>query len=697
METDFWNTPIAYLKSVGPKRAEILAAELEIRVYDDLLHYFPKKYVDRSRVMPIRELRDGDTATIIGRLGRMEMIQSTKSPRLTTTLRDATGYVELTWFQAARHTATKYKEGDEVLCFGRVSTFRDKKQIAHPELEPLPTDPTEALNILPFYGTTEKMKRAYMDSRGMRRMVKQLLEHADKIPENLPAGVLREYRLMSRAEALKNIHFPANFQHLYDARRRLKFEELFFFELVMARRKALFARSRPAPAFVKVGEHFNNFYHRHLPFPLTNAQKRVIREIRADLAKTVQMNRLVQGDVGSGKTIVALFSMLLAVDNGYQAALMAPTEILAEQHYANLSRYLEPLNIRVALIAGSQTKKLRRSAVYGLAAGITHVAVGTHALVEDSVQFYNLGLTIIDEQHKFGVRQRAGLWLKGKDILPHNMMMTATPIPRTLAMTLYGDADVSIIDELPPGRKPVKTEVYSESQRLTVIGFIQKQIAAGRQAYIVYPLVAESSKLDLLAAEQGHEAWQRALPNVRIGIVHGKMKPEAKDVEMKLFKEGVTKILVSTTVIEVGVDVPNATVMVIENSERFGLSQLHQLRGRVGRGGEQSYCLLMTSKNISQEAQKRLDAMCLTNDGFYISQIDLEIRGPGDFLGTRQSGLPDFRVADVTQDADVIQQAKQAAFALVDADPALKDEQHQNCAHHLARYVEKFKLEELSA
>ncbi len=697
METTIWNTPVAYLKSVGPKRAEVLATDLEISTFDDLLHYFPKKYVDRSRVTPIRDLRDGDLATIIGKLGRMDWVQSLKSPRLTTTIRDATGFVELTWFQAVKHVGSKFKEGDEVVCFGRITSFRDRLQITHPELEPLSDDPAESLSIMPFYGTTEKMKRLFMDSRGLRRTMKQLLEHADKIPEILPASVIHERGLMSRAEAFKNIHFPTSFQHLYEARRRLKFEELFFFELLMAKRKAIFARTRPAPPFVKVGDVFNEFYHKHLPFPLTNAQKRVVREIRNDLAKSVQMNRLVQGDVGSGKTMVALLSMLLAVDNGYQAAMMAPTEILAEQHYVNLSRYLEPLNIRLALVAGSQTKKQRQSAVYGLAAGITHIAVGTHALVEDSVEFFKLGLTIIDEQHKFGVRQRAALWLKGKDLLPHNMMMTATPIPRTLAMTLYGDADVSIIDELPPGRKPVKTEVYAESQRLTVIGFVKKQIAAGRQVYVVYPLVAESSKLDLLAAEQGYEAWQRALPDVPIGIVHGKMKPDAKDFEMKRFKEGATKILVSTTVIEVGVDVPNATVMVIENSERFGLSQLHQLRGRVGRGGEQSFCLLMSSKNVSQEAKKRLEAMCLTNDGFYISQIDLEIRGPGDFLGTRQSGLPDFRIADVTQDGDVIQEAKQSAFALIDADPGLTLDAHRPCAEYLHHYIQKFKLEELSA
>ncbi|MDW8333301.1 MAG: ATP-dependent DNA helicase RecG, partial [Bacteroidia bacterium] len=560
-QAHFWTTSVAFLKSVGAKRAEVLAAELGISTYEDLLHYFPKKYVDRSRVTPIRELRDGDMAAIIGKLGRMEWVQSLKTPRLTTTIRDGTGYVELTWFQAVKHVGSKFKEGDEVVCFGKVSVYRDRLQIVHPELESLSDDPSEALAILPFYATTEKTKRLYMDSRGLRRAVKQLLEHADKIEENLPTSVVGEYGLISRSEAFKNIHFPAGFERLYEARRRLKFEELFFFELAMARRRAILTRSRPAPAFSRVGQTFNEFYHKHLPFPLTNAQKRVIKEIRADLAKNVQMNRLVQGDVGSGKTMVALFSMLLAVDNGYQAALMAPTEILAEQHYVNLSRYLDPLNVRVALISGGRSAKERRAALYGLAAGLTHIAVGTHALIEDSVEFHKLGLTIIDEQHKFGVRQRAALWLKGKDVLPHNMMMTATPIPRTLAMTLYGDADVSIIDELPPGRKPVKTEVYSETQRLTVVGFVKKQIAEGRQAYVVYPLVAESSKLDLLAAEQGYEAWRRALPDVPIGIVHGKMKPEAKDLEMRRFKEGTTKILVSTTVIEVGVDVPNATVM----------------------------------------------------------------------------------------------------------------------------------------
>jgi ATP-dependent DNA helicase RecG len=701
-ESDFWKTDITYLKGIGPKRAEILKAEADISTYEDLLYYFPRKYVDKTRVTPIGQVfQEGLAVTLIGKLGLFEMLQGKTQKRLTTTLRDKSGFIVLTWFQGLNWVAKKFKEGDEVVVYGKVTYFNGQAQMSHPEIELL-RDDNEAINVMsitPTYPLTEKLRLIGLDSRGLRHQIHQLLElHGNKITESLPESLLKEQHLIGRAQALRIIHFPPNFAQLEEAKKRLKFEELFFFEVIMARRKQLLASERQARPFLKVGDLFNDFYQNHLPFELTNAQKRVIKEIRSDLGKNVQMNRLVQGDVGSGKTIVAIMCMLLAIDNGFQVAMMAPTEILAEQHFQNAYRLLSPLGLQVDMIVGKIKTKTRKRVQEDLLAGRTNILIGTHALIEPTVQFHNLGLVIVDEQHKFGVLQRAALWNKCPEpYVPHNLAMTATPIPRTLAMTVYGDVEISTIDELPPGRKEIKTLVKSDALRLEVFGFMEQQLKLGRQIYVVYPLVEESQKMDLLAVEAGYEAMCRKFPNYRIGIVHGKMKPEAKEFEMMRFKNKETHILVATTVIEVGVDVPNATVMVIENAERFGLSQLHQLRGRVGRGGEQSYAILMTSKNVSFPAQKRLEAMTQTTDGFIIAQIDLELRGPGDFLGTRQSGLPDFKVANILTDQLILSQAQAAAFSLIAQDPDLSKPEHTTIRKFFLDFITKHNLQDMVA
>lgn len=698
----YWERDVAYLRGVGPKRATLLREALEVHTFKDLAMLFPRKYVDRSQVTKIKDvtyLNEGQFVTLVGKLGKFDAPPGGKVTRLVSTLRDETGWAELTWFQGARYVASKFKEGEEVVIFGRVGFFQQKLQFTHPEIESLRDgeDTLDALKIVPFYSSTEALKKQGLDARGLRRLTHALIAGADEpFPEILTPEILTEYRLPNRPFALANIHFPQDFPQLEQAKRRFKFEEFFFFELIMARRKTFLQPQRGARPFTRVGELFNEFYANHLPFTLTGAQKRVVKEIRHDLAKPIQMNRLVQGDVGSGKTMVAVLAMLLALDNGYQALLMAPTEILAEQHFHNIYRYLSPLNVSIELVVGAQRKKLRNSIIYNLVTGTSKIAVGTHALLEESIQFQNLGLTIIDEQHKFGVLQRARLWSKAP-VYPHNLAMTATPIPRTLGLTLYGDVDLSIIDELPPGRKPVKTVVKSQANRLEVNGFVAKQLALGRQIYIVYPLVEESAKLDLAAVTEGYESTCRAFPNARVGIVHGKMKPDAKEFEMQRFKKGETHILVSTTVIEVGVDVPNASVMVIENAERFGLSQLHQLRGRVGRGAEQSFTILVASHKLSKEARRRLDAMTMTNDGFKISEIDLEIRGPGDFMGTRQSGLPEFRIANIATDGAILEQAKTAAFDLARRDALLQAPECAALKAFFEAYVAQHNLQDLIA
>lgn len=669
-----WNNDITYLKRVGPKRAKILQEECGIFTYADLLNYFPRKYVDRSRTHKIADF-DEETGyvTLVGTIRNIKVIQGRKGRgRLVANFSDGTGSLELTWFQGVKWIQQSLKEGEELAIFGKPARYGPKWTISHPEIDRLKDETTQnTLKIVPFYPSTDKLQRVGLDSRGFRGIMSILLEECQGyIPENLSPTIRQHNGLVGRKEAMLNIHFPQSFQVLRSALNRLKFEEFFFFQLMLALRRQSARTQNRANAFTSIGTYFNTFFDNHIPFELTGAQKRVLKEIRKDLGRPIQMNRLIQGDVGSGKTMVAFMSMLMAKDNGYQSAIMAPTAILAEQHFKKITAYAEPMGLTTALLVGKQRKKQRAAILEGLASGETDIAIGTHALIEDPVQFNKLGLVVIDEQHKFGVAQRARLWRKANPY-PHNMIMTATPIPRTLAMSLYGDMDVSVIDELPPGRQPIKTFVYGESKRLEVLGFLKREIERGRQAYVVYPLVEESKKLDYLAAIKGFELLERYYTGMRVGIVHGRMKPADKEMEMQRFVRNETQILVSTTVIEVGVDVPNSSIMVIENAEKFGLSQLHQLRGRVGRGKEQSYCILMAGQKVSADGRKRLKAMVETTDGFKIAEIDLQLRGPGDFLGTRQSGLPEFRLANIVEDQDILNATRAAAFQLTETDPQL--------------------------
>lgn len=684
----YWDTEISWLKKVGPKRAELLQQEIGVANFRDLLQYVPAKYIDRSRILKVREVTPEDSyISLKGKIYGISMAGA-KGParRLTALFRDETGVMELIWFQGIKYISEQIKEDMEVILHGRPSWFQSRLQMAHPEIEPLSGIAPQG--ILPFYSTTEKMKKAGMDSRGMRQLVLQLKDNIlNNIPENLSAELLKEMQLPGRDQAFYQIHFPDTLAQALNARKRLKFEELFFFQFMLSSQKLLTRPDNKSAPFPKIGELFNRFYAEGLPFTLTEAQKRVLKEIRADLAKPVQMNRLIQGDVGSGKTMVAFLSILIALDNGYQAALMAPTEILADQHYRTISAYAQLLGIQTAILTGKTTAKARKQLIEGLESGAIQILVGTHALLEDYVRFQNLGLTIIDEQHKFGVMQRARLWTKSA-LYPHNMVMTATPIPRTLALTLYGDLDVSVIDELPPGRKPVRTRVAGSSKRMEVYYFLGEQLRLGRQVYFVYPLIAESEKSDLKAAEEAFVSLAESFPAHRVGLVHGRMKPEEKEWMMQDFKGGKIHILVSTTVIEVGVDVPNASVMVIENAERFGLSQLHQLRGRVGRGASQSYCILMVSEKISRDGRERLKTMEETNDGFKISEVDLKLRGPGDFLGTRQSGLPDFKIANIAEDGELLAQARGLAENIVAYDPELMLPEHAEMKAHYRIYFE---------
>lgn len=671
---------ITFLKKVGPLRAEALAQECGIRTYEDLLYYYPRKYVDRSEVTKICHLSgEEQQVSLVGKINRSEIIKSKRGRgRLTAQFGDGSGFVELNWFQGVKWMQKNLPYGVDVAIFGKLTQFGGKFQISHPEIEVLSAakksnSATPSTPIVPFYSSTEKLGRLGLDSRGFRQLVKNLfLEIGPHLQENLSEGMLEYYALISRKEALKCIHFPSDLATLSAAQHRLKFEEFFFFQLMLARKRKVVKSQHPAPPFTLVGDYFNNFFREHLPFELTAAQKRVMKEVRKDLALAVQMNRLIQGDVGSGKTMIAFLTMLLAKDNGFQSAFMAPTAILAEQHVKKLGVFAQKMGLEVDLLVGGQKKKEREEILERLASGKTDITVGTHALIEDHVAFKRLGLVVVDEQHKFGVLQRARLWRKANPF-PHNMVMTATPIPRTLAMTVYGDIDVSVIDELPPGRKPIHTRMAGESKRLEVFGFIRNELLKGRQAYVVYPLVEESEKLDYLAAVKGHELLEQHFHEFRVGIVHGQMKAEDKEMEMQRFVRKETQIMVSTTVIEVGVDVPNATIMVIENAERFGLSQLHQLRGRVGRSTHQSYCVLMMGYKVSREGKARLKAMTDTNDGFKIAEIDLQLRGPGDFLGTRQSGLPEFQLANIAEDQSILQLARQAAFHIVETDPFLDE------------------------
>ena len=689
----FLDTPIEYLKGVGPQRGEVLRSELGITTFGDLLLHFPFRYVDRSQFHMVRDAReDLPHVQLRGVLSEVLTRGEKAGRRLTAKLTDATGTIDLVWFKGIKWLQGSLKAGQEYIVFGRPAEYKGHVNLPHPELELASTwEAGLDAALQPVYSTTEKAAAKGLNSRGLGRLTKALLQHPEyHIPETLSSALVHWLGDVPRVDAFRQAHAPQDQQKLDRARRRLKFEELFFIQLQLLKQKQLVQQKVHGERFVKVGTLVNDLYTKHLPFDLTNAQKRVVKEIRKDMGSGRQMNRLVQGDVGSGKTLVALLSMLIALDNGFQAALMAPTEILAQQHYQTLSRLLKDMPLEVRLLTGSTKGAERRSLLTALRSGHIQILIGTHALLEDPVQFEKLGLVVIDEQHRFGVAQRARLWTKAT-VPPHVLVMTATPIPRTLAMTLYGDLDVSIIDEMPPGRKPVKTVHRFDSSRNAVFGFLEQEIHKGRQVYVVYPLIEESEKSDLKDLTDGFESLTRRfpLPKYAVGIVHGRMTPEVKDYEMERFKKGETSILVSTTVIEVGVDVPNASVMVIENAERFGLSQLHQLRGRVGRGAEQSYCILMSGDKLGPDARTRLQTLVRSNDGFEISEVDLRLRGPGDLMGTQQSGLPTLRIADLVQDVELLQQARAAAQRLLDTDPGLSDPSNAPVAMALAEQMKE--------
>ena len=734
---DILQQDIMYLPGVGPHRKKLLSDELGITTFGDLLEYFPYKYVDRSKFYTVHELTgEMPFVQVIGRILSFESFEmGPRKVRVVAHFSDGTGVMDLVWFNFGKSIMTKYTIGKEYVVFGRPTVFNNRIQIGHPEIEPTP-DPSRAggevdylqgkneedevsslpsrtggvgAGFRPYYTTTEKMKKMGLTSRAMERLTHTLMEKLkEPLPETLPPFILQAHYFMGRDEALRAIHFPQNAKELERARVRLKFEELFFVQLNILRYASYQRHKYHGYVFQRIGDVFNGFYKNNLPFELTGAQKRVMHEIRADLCSGRQMNRLLQGDVGSGKTLVALMSMLIAIDNGCQACIMAPTEILAEQHLQTIKAFLRDMPVRVELLTGIVKGKRRSEILEGLVDGSVHILVGTHAVIEDTVQFHRLGLVVIDEQHRFGVAQRAKLWNKngglgdlsfsklGKSpsnqlslndqttkrpndqLVPHVLVMTATPIPRTLAMTLYGDLDVSVIDELPPGRKPIRTTHVFDSRITWLYDGMRKQIQEGRQIYVVFPLIEESEKIDLKNLEQGFETLKEAFPEFRLSKVHGKMKPADKEAEMARFVKGETQMLVATTVIEVGVNVPNASVMVILDAQRFGLSQLHQLRGRVGRGADQSYCILVTPYKLSEETRKRIDIMCETNDGFRIAEADLKLRGPGDLEGTQQSGMAfDLKIADIARDGQLVQMARDEAQRIIDADPMLEQPQHQ--------------------
>lgn len=687
---DLYSLNIKYLPGVGPKRAELLAQELEIRSFHDLLYYFPYKYIDRSKTYRICEL-DGNMPYIQlkGRIIAYSTHGEGARRRLSATFSDGTGSIELVWFKGIRFVTDKYKTGVEYTLFGKPTLFNGRLNIAHPELDTI--DETDKRYTLQgYYNTTEKMKNAFVNSKALQKMVYNLWESLQgPLDETLPQEIIQAAKVIGLTDAIRNIHFPDSVEALRKAEYRLKFEELFYLQLQILRYTKLRNRKLGGIRFDRIGDNFNNFYHKALPFALTNAQKRVLREIRADVGSGKQMNRLLQGDVGSGKTLVALMSMLMALDNQCQACLMAPTEILATQHYETISQMVAPLGIRVELLTGSTKKKDRTALHEALLTGDIQILIGTHALIEDTVKFANLGMVVIDEQHRFGVEQRARLWKKNS-IPPHILVMTATPIPRTLAMTVYGDLDVSVIDELPPGRKPIQTLLQYDNKRGALYASLRRQMEQGRQVYIVYPLIQESEKSDLRNLEEGYESIREIFPEYEVCMVHGKMKPNEKDREMQRFAQGKARIMVATTVIEVGVNVPNATVMVIENAERFGLSQLHQLRGRVGRGGEQSYCILMTNYKIAQDTRKRLEIMVETTDGFRISEADLQMRGPGDMEGTQQSGIAfNLKIANIAKDGQILQFARDMALSVLEKDDLLALPQNYLLRKELSRLFDK--------
>ncbi len=672
--TDFSQTDIKFLAGVGPKKAEILNKELNVFSVEDLLYYFPYKYIDRSRIYFIHEI-DGNMPYIQlrGRITGFETHGEKHKKRLVGHFTDGTGYIDLVWFQGARFIEEKYKLNLPYIVFGKPTMFGDKFNIAHPDIDPYINEEERPTGLMPYYNTTEKMKNHYLNSKAIQKMMAAAFTSIIRnLQETLPEKVIQNARLMDLKQAMRNVHFPENATLLREAQYRLKFEELFYIQLNILRYTADRKSKLKGFVFTKVGGYLNTFYEQNLPFPLTNAQKRIIKEIRQDMATGEQMNRLLQGDVGSGKTLVALMLMLIALDNGFQAALMAPTEILATQHYYTIKEFLAGMDVNVELLTGSTKKKDRERIHSGLLTNDVQILIGTHALIEDTVQFGNLGLVVIDEQHRFGVAQRAKLWTKNTNP-PHILVMTATPIPRTLAMTVYGDLDVSVIDELPPGRKPIQTIHQYDKKRGALYNSIRKQLQEGRQVYMVYPLIEESEKLDLKNLEEGFEHIKEIFPEYTVCKVHGKMKPKEKDAEMQRFVTNEAQIMVATTVIEVGVNVPNASVMVIESAQRFGLSQLHQLRGRVGRGADQSYCILVTPYELSADTRKRINIMVESNDGFEIAEADLKLRGPGDLEGTQQSGIPfNLRIANLVRDGEIVQYAREIAQNVLDEDPLME-------------------------
>jgi len=701
---DILSQDIMYLTGVGPNRKKLLSSELDIETFGDLLEYYPYKYVDRSKIYKVSELTgEMPFVQVVGHILSFETFDmGPRKERVVGHFSDGTGIMDLVWFNGGRYAKEHYRIGQDYLVFGRPSVFNNRIQVQHPEIE----EKSEMINdkydnlqapesnhisnlssvishltMRPYYNTTEKMKKYSLTSRGVEKLVRNLLEKLkEPLPETIPDFITSRLHLMNRDKALRTIHYPQDAKELERARVRLKFEELFYVQLNILRYASDQRRKYRGFVFNRIGEVFNTFYYDHLPFNLTGAQKRVMHEIRRDMASGRQMNRLLQGDVGSGKTLVALMAMLIAIDNGFQACMMAPTEILAEQHLATIAELLQGMDVRVELLTGMVKGKKRQEILDGLLDGCVQILVGTHAIIEDTVQFRQLGMVVIDEQHRFGVAQRAKLWGKSftPPSLPHVLVMTATPIPRTLAMTLYGDLDVSVIDELPPGRKPIQTTHVFESRMASLYDGIRRQINQGRQVYIVYPLIEESEKMDLKNLEQGFEMLRQVFPEFHLSKVHGRMKPKDKEEEMQRFVRGETQILVATTVIEVGVNVPNASVMVIIDAQRFGLSQLHQLRGRVGRGADQSFCILVTNYKLSEVTRKRIDIMCETNDGFRIAEADLKLRGPGDLEGTQQSGMAfDLKIADIARDGQLVQMARDEAQRIVDEDPTCTSQKYE--------------------
>lgn len=674
---EFLDQDIKFLPGVGPRRASLLNSELKIFTFRDLLYYFPFKYVDRTRFYSIREI---DTKLpyiqVKGRITGTEVVGEGRSQRLVAYFTDGTGVLELVWFKGIKYVRSSLSTTKQYVVFGKPTEFNGQYNIVHPELEEAEDQQSKHAQgyIQAFYNTTDKLKKSFLNSKVILKLQQNLFPLAKgKLRETLPAWLVEKYNLMSLPEAIGNIHFPQNPNALRKAEYRLKFEELFYIQLKILHLKADRQQKFRGHPFTTIGDYFNEFFHNHLPFELTGAQKRVIKEIRKDVGSGKQMNRLLQGDVGSGKTMVGLMTMLMALDNGFQSSMMAPTEILANQHYASIKKFLGNMSVNVRLLTGSTKKSERKEIHEQLENGELHILIGTHALLEEKVKFKNLGMVIIDEQHRFGVAQRARLWRKNY-VPPHVLVMTATPIPRTLAMTVYGDLDVSVIDELPPGRKPIKTMHFFENNRKKVYDFMRKEIEIGRQIYMVYPLISESEKMDFKNLEEGYKHIKTAFPEPKyhVSMVHGKMRPADKDAEMMRFKNGETNIMVATTVIEVGVDVPNASVMVIESTERFGLSQLHQLRGRVGRGAEQSFCILMSKYKLGAESRKRIETMVATNDGFEIAEVDMKLRGPGDIEGTQQSGMAfDMKIANIAKDGQILQYARDIATDILDDDPTL--------------------------